>query len=77
MQANTTANAETDYSTSLTMTEGASICVEDEFQGIRWETTVTKDAAFGEDNQAQFGVLVAPTQALTSDLTHQTKEEEF
>ena len=69
LYSNATAKAAADYAADLTMKEGAAICLEDGYQGIRWETTVTKNEAFAG---AQFGVLVAPTKNLTGELTHGT-----
>ena len=76
LKSSATANAagEVDYSVGITMTEGAAICLSEEFQGIRWETTVKKHETFAKGNEAQFGVIVAPTKALTRDLTHSTNE---
>ena len=62
LYSNATAKAATNYSTGLTMTEGAAICLEDDFQGIRWKTTVKAHADYAD---AQFGVIVAPTKYLT------------
>ena len=59
------AETEVNYGAGLTMTEGASICLEDGYQGIRWETTVKKHADYKKENNPQFGVIVAPTKYLT------------
>ena len=70
LQSDATVSAATDYGTGLRMEEGAAICLENDFNGIRWTTKVKANAAF---EGAQFGVLVAPSKTLSgTELTHET-----
>ena len=72
MQSTVTANADVDIS-GLSMMNGASVCLKDDFSGIRWTTKVdsTWFNATCVGNSYQFGVIVAPNVA-AKDLTHET-----
>ena len=54
----------------LTMNNGAEICAEADYSGIRWTTTI--NAGFYADASTQFGVIVAPTKNIEGELTHST-----
>lgn len=71
LQSSHTVKADVDTS-GFTMENGAAVCLETDFSGIRWTTTVTKafHEANGEGNA--YGVIVAPTNAFTGELTHTT-----
>lgn len=76
LQSSVTAKAADEIDTTgFTMANGAAVCLEDDFSGIRWTTTVTKDfyarvSELGSD--IKFGVVVAPADAFTGELTHAT-----
>ena len=68
------------YGKLLTMSEGASICLDGNYdngapyRGIRWTTTIKRDARWGDETtaDAQFGAIVAPTDKLGGEeLTHE------
>ncbi len=58
------------------MENGAAVCLEEDFSGIRWKTTVEPSFwdASGASMDSTFGVIVAPTNQLppTGELTHNT-----
>lgn len=77
LQASATADVSTIDNTGFTMSNGASVYLgtDEEYSGIRWTTNVS--TAFYEQlpSNAQFGVIVAPTDALNGqELTHANAE---
>lgn len=82
ISAQPTVSAKADLVTNgsgLVMTNGAQVRVSNDWSGIRWETTV-KAGAY--DENAVFGVIVAPTKSLvngdtTIELKHETVDCEL
>lgn len=79
LQSPVTASAEVDMS-GFKMENGASVCLsgvdvnENEFNGIRWTTTVEPSfyTSAGATQNSEFGVIVAPTKLFTGELTFET-----
>ena len=79
LQSPVTASAEVDMS-GFKMENGASVCLsgvdvnENEFNGIRWTTTVEPEfyTSAGASLGSEFGVIVAPTKLFTGELTFET-----
>lgn len=79
LQSPVTASAEVDMS-GFKMENGASVCLsgvdvnENEFNGIRWTTTVEPEfyTSAGASLGSEFGVIVAPTSLFDGDLTFDT-----
>lgn len=79
LQSPVTASAEVDMS-GFKMENGASVCLsgvdvnENEFNGIRWTTTVEPSfyTSAGATQNSEFGVIVAPTGLFTGELTFET-----
>ena len=79
LQSPVTASAEVDMS-GFKMENGASVCLsgvdvnENEFNGIRWTTTVEPSfyTSAGANLGSEFGVIVAPTKLFTGELTFET-----
>ena len=78
LQSTTAEDTMADTYEGFNMVNGAAVYLgnKDEFSGIRWTTKVTDELyeLINSKNKGSFGVIVAPTESIETELTHNTKD---